>query len=139
MAKNTNTKNLLNAIDDSDMVTVNSGGKDFEPIVAYYQYTPSKTGSNLARVMEVNQTIKGIYDGSFVAGKFERTTHKIKTEEGIVALPSAGQLDKLLANVPAGATVAVTYRGKKEMESGKYAGRSAHNFLVRASRVTTAE
>ena len=137
--KRSNTKEALNSVELITVGTGNENGGNFEEIIAYYQFKPSKTGSPKTRVLAQNDTIDGTYEGSFVAGKYKKMTHKVRTAEGLVALPSAGRLDKLMARVAQGATVKVTYRGKTTIETGEFAGSEAHNFLVRASKLVAEE
>lgn len=131
------TKEALAAVPTSAVTTVNDGfepvgANNFEPIVAYYQFTTPK--SDKGRQINVGDEFIGVYDGSFKGKTYGNLTHKLRTTEGIIGLPSAGQLDKLLGQVAPGTTVKVTYKGKQQIKEGKFAGKTAHGFSVAQKR-----
>lgn len=131
------TKDALAAVPTSAVVVKNDGFEDvgtnnFEPIVAYYQFTVPK--SDRGRQINVGDEFIGSYDGSFKGKTYGNLTHKLKTAEGIIGLPSAGQLDKLLGQVAPGTLVKVTYKGKQLIKDGKFAGKQAHGFSVAQKR-----
>lgn len=104
-----------------------------EEIIAFYQFNPSKSGNTKARVLSEGDTITGTYQGSFKDKTYGRYMHKVKTLEGLVTLPAAGQLDKNILTVQEGADVKVVYLGKQTIKAGRYAGKAAHTFDVFAS------
>lgn len=112
------------------------GGKDFEPITMYYQFNEPRTPRENVGVINEGDVFEGTYEGSFIAGEYDKMTHKVRTSKGLIGLPDSGQLNKLMAVVATGATVKVEYKGKEEIQSGKWKGRLAHNFIVEASELT---
>ena len=129
------TKTALAEVSD-DLIQVGGGGQKFEPIVAYYSLTAPKNPNGKTRQLEVGGEVVGTYEGSFKGGTYNKTTHKVRTTEGIVGLPGTGQLDKLFAKVATGATVKVIYRGLDTIKEGQFAGRPVHNFILRASKLS---
>lgn len=131
------------ALKDVTPVTATAGedglvavGNSFAPITAYYSFNaPKKEGKTKVVVLEEGAEFNGKYDGSFKDKTYGKYTHKIDTNAGLIGLPGCGQLDKLMEKVAPGATVKIVYRGKQEIQSGKYAGSSAHAFAVRASKL----
>ena len=109
------------------------GGTSFEEIVTYYSFNPPKKEGK-GKLLAPNTEILGTYEGSFKDKTYGKTTHKVKTAGGLVGIPGCAQLDKLLTQVADGATVQVVYRGKNEIQQGKYAGKMAHSFLVNADK-----
>lgn len=111
------------------------GGRNGEEILAFYRFSEPRTPNEKSRVLRKGEVFEGTYDGSFeskmYAGQF---THKIKTAEGLIGLPSCAQLNTYLGRVPKGAQVQVVYNGKNTIESGKYAGKQAHSFQVASDR-----
>lgn len=107
-----------------------SGGG--ETITSFYRFTvPTKEGS---KQLVPGQEINGVYQGSPKDKTYGKYFHKVKTiTEGLIALPSAGQLDKAILSVAEGATVKVIYNGKTKITTGKFAGKDAHSFEVFAS------
>lgn len=105
-----------------------------EEIVAFYRFTQPRTPNAKSRVLTKGDTFLGTYDGSFeskmYAGQF---THKLRTSEGLIGLPSCTQLNSYLGQVKPGTQVQVVYNGKNTIESGKYAGKEAHSFQVAAN------
>lgn len=108
------------------------GGGSKERIIAYYRFTAPKKPSELARVLDANTVVEGTYDGSFT-DQFEKQNHKVRTAEGLIALPGCARLDKAFSQIKQGAEVRVQYNGKTEITSGPGAGKSAHSFDVSAS------
>ena len=108
------------------------GGGSKERILAYYRFTAPKKPSELARVLENGMVVEGTYDGSFT-DQFEKANHKVRTAEGLIALPGCARLDKAFGQIKQGAYVSVTYNGKTEITTGPGAGKSAHSFDVAAS------
>lgn len=107
------------------------GGGGGEAVDTFYRFTvPTKEGSTQLKEGDV---IEGTYLGSPVSKTFDKPFHKIRTTKGIVALPSAGQLDKAFTEVPVGTDVKVVYKGKISITTGKYAGKPAHSFDVFAA------
>lgn len=117
------------------------GGGSLEPISTYFQFRPlGPNAGNRAKQLTPDSEVLGVYEGSFQqkgktkAGKpFTTTYFKVRTSEGLVAVPSATQLANRMALVPQGAEVQIIYRGYKVIEKGDRAGDSAHSFLVNAS------
>jgi hypothetical protein len=120
-------------------VLVNVGG-GFEPITMFYRYKePVNPTKSPYTVLVPGQVIQGEYVGSYISDqKYKKPTHKVRTEAGIVGLPSAGSIDKALAKVAEGAIVRITYNGKTPMKGGQYAGTPAHGFTVAASKLKQA-
>ncbi len=108
-------------------------GTNFEEITTYYSFSvPKKEGKG--KHYPAGTEILGTYQGSFTDKTYGKVTHKVKTDAGLVGLPGCAQLNKLLEQVADGATVQVIYRGKNEIQSGKYAGKHAHSFIVNADK-----
>lgn len=128
------TKTALAEVSD-DLIQVGGGGKKFESIAFYYSLSAPKIENGKTRQLKEGDEVVGTYEGNFKAGQFNKTTHKVKTTEGLVGVPGTGQLDKLLAKVAAGATVKIVYRGLDTIREGQFAGRPVHNFIVRASKL----
>lgn len=129
------TKEQLKEVADDELQPV--GGEGFDPISTFYRFTaPKKPGATPAKVLTEGDTFEGSYEGSFSSGTFEQTTHKVRTEDsGLIGLPGSGQLNKLMAKVVKGARVKIVYRGQEAIKNGKWAGKKAHTFTVRASQL----
>lgn len=121
-----------------ELKSVNGGS--MEPITTFYQFNvpqpnkqtgapPPESAKQLLKDMEV----LGIYEGTLITKKYQKTYFKIRTSGGLVAVPSATQLTNLMKKVPQGAEVQIIYRGKNTVEKGQYAGKEAHGFIVNAS------
>lgn len=128
------TKAALTSVDTSNLKPV--GGFQNEPIVRYYQLTALKenAGPNAAQ-LNAGDDITGTYDGSFTTKKFGTTYYKVRTAEGLVAVPGTGQLKSLMGKVAEGATVKISYNGKEKITKGAMAGKQAHKFFVAASEL----
>lgn len=128
----TRTKEVLattKASVPAGMKVVSGGSSD--PIIAFYRFTEPKTPSPLARILNKGDVFEGTYDGSFESKNYAgQYTHKVRTAEGLIALPGAAQLNNGLSKVPKGAQVQVVYNGKTTIETGKFAGKQAHSFQV---------
>lgn len=129
-------KQALEAAPESNLKPV---GTSKETIVGYYSLTPRKNPSERARTLEAGGSIRGVYVGSYTDATYNKIIYKVRTEEGLVAVNSSTQLDKLMAEVPEGAEVKITYNGKNTINSGKYAGKQAHSFSVAADRTIAKE
>lgn len=84
--------------------------------------------------MQCGQTIKGLFQGTSVDEKYGNNKHSIVPEGGgdEVVLNGCGTLDRLMAKVPVGAYVEVTYKGVGKSPSGKFKGKDRHEFDVAA-------
>ena len=84
--------------------------------------------------MTEGQTIEGIYEGSFLAGKGKKkkgTIHKIRLEDGLYGLGGVSMLNKRLGRMPVGAFVRVTFVGKEEIKGNhEFAGELSYKFKV---------
>lgn len=128
------TKEDLKEVADGELQSV--GGEGFDPISTFYRFVaPKKAGATPTKVLAKNDTFEGSYEGSFKGGTYEQVTYKIRTDEGLIGLPGCGQLDKLMSKVATGARVKIVYRGQEAIKAGKWAGRPAHTFAVRASKL----
>lgn len=111
-----------------------SGVGNLPPIDVYFQYRALKEGAPpAAKQLIPSTTILGTYEGSFTTKKFGTTYHKVQTDNGLVAIPGATQLNAAMQRVAQGAEVQIVYNGMNVMEKGNYAGKSAHSFSVAAS------
>lgn len=127
------TSAALQTAPTRELKTVGGGG---EPIKVFYQLNEPKPGKELGpegRVLRKDDVILGIYEGSFITKKFSTTYYKIRTAEGLVAVPGPTQLRNAMAKVALNAEVQITYRGKNIVDKGNFAGKEAHSFLVAAS------
>lgn len=125
------TKETLAAVDVSNLKPV---GGSLEPIARFYQTTALKpTAGPLSAQLNAGDNIRGTYEGKFITKKFNTTYYKIRTSEGLVAVPGSGQLNSLMARVADGSDVQITYKGKEVIAKGQFAGKSAHSFSVAAS------
>ena len=131
------TKAKLDAV-KTNTTTINDGYKSItlsnSPVVAYYRFNEVPDGAERARQLVEGATFTGTYEGSF-ENKFGGSNHKIATDEGLIVLPSAAQLNKLLEKAVVGTGVIISYSGKKAIKSGKYEGKIAHEFTVRAQEL----
>ena len=77
-------------------------------------------------------------EGQIVAGTLTKTvegeygmTYYLRQEDGsTIGLNGSGQLDKLMEQVEEGTSIEVTYQGQEKIKSGKFKGKSAHQFEV---------
>jgi hypothetical protein len=108
------------------------GGANFEETVAYYGYTAPKNGNPKVKTLQKGDSFYGEYTYSFKDNTYEKTTYKIRTEDGLIGINGCAALDKLMQRVTIGQLVRITYNGKTPIKSGKYAGKLAHSFFVAA-------
>lgn len=81
--------------------------------------------------LKAGAEIVGTYLQSYTGGQYNTTTHKLRNSNGtVIGLNGTGQLNKLMALVPKGATIKVVYEGKSTIKNGPNAGKKAHNFRV---------
>lgn len=126
------TKAALNSTPTRELKPV--GGSSLEPISTYFQYGPLKDGAPpTAKQLAKDTEILGEYAGTMTTKKFGTVYHKVRTGNGLVAVPGSGRLNGLMSRVPVGAEVQIIYRGKDKIEKGQFAGKAAHSFLVNAS------
>lgn len=113
------------------------GGGNLEPINTYFQFNPPKPeASEKAAQLVAGAEILGTYDGNFTTkGQYPTTYYKVRTLNGLVAVPSTGQLKSTMSKIPVGAEVQIVYKGKEKMAKGAFAGKAAHSFDVSASEV----
>lgn len=109
-----------------------SGGNG-EEIVTFYRFTPAKPGTPKAGVLNAGDALEGVYAGSYENKKFGNTVHKLRTAEGLVALPNATQLNNALKGITEGTKLYIVYNGKNKIQTGKFAGKEAHSFEVSAA------
>lgn len=144
MAKNwaNKTKDTLQEISSDGLKPV-GGRAELEPIAFYYNYTTPKNPNPKSRLLAKGSEILGVYEGSFVTNReasdkgLEKPAyiHKVRTTEGIVGVSGSGKLNKNILQVKEGAQVKLVYLGKEKINSGPYAGKGAHDFVVRASEL----
>lgn len=128
------TKSALSTVDTSNLKPVDGG--NLEKIVRYYQTSDLRPNATpLAAKLNVGDEILGVYAGNFVTKKFNTTYYKVRTQDGLVAVPGSGQLNKLMSKVAEGAEVKISYKGKETIEKGPMAGKQAHSFFVAASEL----
>ena len=84
--------------------------------IKFIKYSELKPGATAVLGEFMGSKMVPNYDGDA-----EVPSHRFKTDEGIVALNSAGQLDNLLTNVAIGDTVEILYLGKEPitLKNGK--------------------
>jgi hypothetical protein len=118
------------------LTVVSNRGSD--PIVAFYNYKAPKNPSERARVLEKGTLIAGTYAGNYkkmdTFSNKEVTNHKVRTEQGIVALSPATQLDRDLSDIKEGARVEITYLGKEPFKDKTGRTLSAHRFHIAAEK-----
>jgi hypothetical protein len=111
-----------------------------EPVAFFYRFTaPKKTPKNPFKILEVGQTIQGVYERFFTSGKFENNTYLIRIPSGeLIGLPGAGSLQKAMDKLEFGSKVKITYNGMSEIKGGEWAGTNAHNFTVLGNKLKAA-
>lgn len=125
------TKSAVASSPTSQLKRVGTG---LEPISIFYQYNPPKEGApETAKQLAKDSEIMGKYEGTLVTKKFSTTYYKVRTQSGLVAIPSTGQLKSLMSKVADGSEVQIIYRGTEKLERGQYAGKAVHTFIVNAS------
>lgn len=83
-----------------------------------------------AKDLSSGTKISGTYIRSFV-DQFENLGHTITLADGnTTIINGTGKLDKLLAEVPKGSLVEITYLGKVTLNKGKLKGKAIHDFEV---------
>lgn len=115
----------------------NEDGSTVKP-TTYLRLRPLKDSEkekgNVA-ALNAGDKISGLYVKSFVDTLYGKTNFVILTENGEVVIPGSGNLNSRMTEVPAGAYTEITYKGKSEMKSGKWKGKSAHNFTVEYEQI----
>lgn len=106
-------------------VTTGSGGGT---VAFFYNFTPPKKEGNKQLVS--GDVIEGTYLGSPISKAYNNPFHKIETTEGIIALPSASDLNRKIAKLQPGTKVKVVYNGMEKMTGGKNPGKKTHVFKV---------
>lgn len=130
-------KQDLSSVPTKQLKAVGAGS--LPPINVYFQFSAPKEGApESAKQLMPGDTIVGQYNGSFTTKKFGTTYHKVMTENGLVAIPGAGQINTLIKQVPVGAEVQVVYNGKEAIKKGQFAGKMAHSFSLSASETIAA-
>jgi hypothetical protein len=103
---------------DDEMETTGGGGPRAEIFFSHEAYEGMK---DTDRLIGENDTFDGEYVGSFVSGQYDSRKHKIRISGGtygkslngkVIALPTAGKLDKKFQFVPSGTRTIVTYEGR---------------------------
>jgi hypothetical protein len=130
------TKETLAAVPSSAVpagfeAVAGGGSTTREPIKAYYRYSAPKTEGGLGRQVKKGDKFTGNYMGSFT-DQFGKAQHKIRTEDGLVAIAGSARLTRALANIPEGTYIQVVYNGKITIEGGDFAGMTPHDFSVAA-------
>ncbi len=113
----------------SNGLTVTSG-RGGEDIVAFYNYNPPTEENPGGRQLKKGMRIVGTYAGSLKTKTYGTVYHKIRTEEGLVAVNGAAKLSKSLEPAKEGARVEITYLGKEAYKDKAGQAKSAHDFLV---------
>ena len=79
--------------------------------------------------MKEGQVVSGILTKA-VEGDFGMTYYLRQEDGSTIGLNGSGQLDKLMEQVEEGTSLEVTYQGQEKIKSGKFKGKSAHQFEV---------
>jgi hypothetical protein len=104
----------------------------------YQKVTASDIEFKKPNEMAVGEVIEGRYVEAKKIGKFDKFTYLIETEAGTtIGLNEAGQLAKLMAKVPVGSDVRITYQGMAVIKSGQWKGSEAHTFEVESAAAST--
>ena len=122
-------KEKVQEIPVTNGLTVTSG-RGGEEIVAFYNYNPPKPENTKGRQLQKGMRIVGTYAGSFNTKTYGTLVHKIKTDEGLVALNDAAKLTNALKPAKEGARVEITYLGKETFKDKTGKPKSAHDFHV---------
>lgn len=80
--------------------------------------------------LEAGTVISGRYAGTII-DQFKNNCYKLAQNDGSTKVVNgAGKLHKLMASVPMGAEVDITYLGTVVPDKGKLAGKTLHDFKV---------
>lgn len=140
------TKAVLTAVDPDELKPVGggSGGGGFS---TFYQFRPlGEKAGDKAKQLTPGTVIKGVFlrrnekqrQITLKTGQKKMITEVnfiVETPEGVVSIPSSGQLNVNMAKVADGAKVSITYNGMETIQKGKQAGSDAHAFFVAASKL----
>lgn len=84
--------------------------------------------------LKAGMEIIGSFEGTFTAkSKFNADGQllvKIRTADGLKALPGHGNLPSRMKTIATGTSVLVIYKGMQLAKSGKFAGRPVHTYEV---------
>lgn len=128
----TNARVLKQELDEIELVNISTGNG--EEILGWYSFTPSKTGNPKSFTYTKNGSIFGEYVGSYQDKTYGKNVYKVRTAEGLVALNTASDLDRAMLQVPVGAMVKITYKGKEGFKDKQGRAKTAHRFQVSASK-----
>lgn len=125
MANNTNWAARGKAAVASKPVGRALGGS-LESIVAYYSPKPlTETSSPLARHIAVGDRLEGVYEGTYeqkgttkTGRPFTAVQHKLRTEEGLVAIASNFSLKRIFADAKEGEKVTIFRDADYSTKSG---------------------
>lgn len=127
-----------------------SGGSDseddlqqvggLEPVDLFYRMKPPKTApKNPFKVFEKGETITGVYERSFISGKYKRSTYIIRLVDGrLIGLPGTGSLARGMDKLAEGSKVKIIYQGVGTIKGGEWAGNDAYNFVVYGNKLKAA-
>ncbi len=92
--------------------------------------TDDQVEKGIYQALNVGDSISGNLVSTFV-DDYKKTNFVLERANGAkLAIASAGNLGKKMAEVPAGSYVEITYEGKTPMKSGPFKGTPAHGFSV---------
>jgi hypothetical protein len=108
-----------------------------EPVAFFYRTSAPKKATNTPfEILEKGTTITGIYERSFVSGKFSNPTYLLRLENGRLAgLAGSGSLNHAMGRLLEGSKVKITYNGMSPAKSGQWAGSDCHNFTVLGNKL----
>ena len=131
------TLTAVSGDDTGEEEFVQVGG--LEPVTFFYRTSAPKAGKTPKqpfKILEKGQTIIGVYERSFIAGKFKNPTFLIRLNTGeLVGLPGAGKLTKAMDKLQEGSKVKITYGGMEVIKGGEWEGSDSHVYTVFGSKL----
>jgi hypothetical protein len=86
--------------------------------------------SELAKNGTTGIVAEGVLE-SVTQDQYDKPSYNLVADDGSrIVVNSAGSLDAQMAKVAIGSFLQITYLGQEPMESGKYAGKLSHKFIV---------
>jgi hypothetical protein len=102
----------------------------------YVRTSAPTKASDIYVVLNEGGTVAGTLSGSFIDEKFKKNNFILTNSEGTeLVVPQSGNLGVKMSEVPEGAYVEITYKGKSPMKSGNFKGTLAHNWLVQYEQI----
>lgn len=108
-----------------------------ESIVAYYSTKEADPNFPQRRQLKDKEHVQGTYEGSYTqtfnkkkGGSFTITSHKIRTEEGLISIQGNKKFNEAMQSASEGKLVRVTNGGQYTIKSGDFAGTVGTSLLV---------